>query len=84
MGSCCSGQERVEPDHEREVWQENAIILSNSYTHHIRQMDVPLFQVAVEADYFCITDCIYHLQSVLFCATKSIKNPFYKNYHSTV
>ena len=44
--------------------------------------DVPLFQVAIEADYFCIKNCIYHLQSLLFCATKSLKNPFYKNYLS--
>lgn len=51
MGSCCSGQERVEPGHEREVWQDNAIILSNSHIHHIWQVDVPLFQVATEADY---------------------------------
>jgi hypothetical protein len=63
MGSCCSGQERVEPVHEREVWQDKAIILSNSHIHFIRQVDVPLFQVAIEADYFCITNCIYHLQS---------------------
>lgn len=83
MGSCCSGQERVEPVHEREVWQDNAIISSNSHIHCIRQVDVPLFQVAIEADYFCITNCVYHLESLLFCATKSLKNPFYKNYLST-